>query len=299
MLYQGMRQAGPSIRILSMRAINSIVIHCSATRAGMDFTAADIERWHRERGMNGIGYHYVIRLDGSVEKGRKVEMTGAHCIGYNQHSIGICYIGGLDARGNAADTRTTLQKAALKKLVKELMQTFPIRKVIGHGEVAAKACPCFDVKAWMKQAGIGLVEGMVLCAFLLSCSSKKEMARKVQRVDSLSVEYQKSAEADCRTYLDKLKELEEHVEQTVTTTVVHTVRDRRQKKEEKGGEEKHVTVKDSLAVVKREVMDCVEEKHQERGGKGKGHIWMIAGMGIGGIFFVGIMSKRKRTFSKV
>ena len=88
-----------------MRKIDSIIVHCSATKAGQDFTAADIDRWHRERGFNGIGYHYVIRLDGRLEKGREIDLAGAHCKGWNERSVGICYIGGLDENGHPADTR--------------------------------------------------------------------------------------------------------------------------------------------------------------------------------------------------
>ena len=97
-----------------MRKIDSVIIHCSATKAGMDFSVADIDRWHRAQGMNGIGYHYVVRLDGTVEKGREVEVAGAHCLGWNGRSIGICYIGGLDTNGNPADTRTDEQKKSMK-----------------------------------------------------------------------------------------------------------------------------------------------------------------------------------------
>ena len=68
-----------------MRNIDSIIVHCSATKAGQDFTATDIDRWHRERGFNGIGYHYVIRLDGKLEKGRDVALPGAHSNLYNEH----------------------------------------------------------------------------------------------------------------------------------------------------------------------------------------------------------------------
>ena len=75
-----------------MRKIDSIIIHCSATKVGQDFTAADIDRWHRERGFNGIGYHYVVCLDGRLERGRDISLAGAHCKGWNEHSIGICYI---------------------------------------------------------------------------------------------------------------------------------------------------------------------------------------------------------------
>ena len=96
-----------------MRNIDSIIVHCSATKAGQDFTATDIDRWHRERGFNGIGYHYVICLDGKLEKGRDVALAGAHCKGWNERSVGICYIGGLDENGRPADTRTNAQKRVL------------------------------------------------------------------------------------------------------------------------------------------------------------------------------------------
>ena len=83
---------------------DTIIIHCSATRAGQDFTAADIDRWHRARGFRSIGYHFVIRLDGTIEPGRDVSLDGAHCTGWNRRSIGICYVGGLDKEGRPADT---------------------------------------------------------------------------------------------------------------------------------------------------------------------------------------------------
>lgn len=66
-----------------MRTIDSIIIHCSATPCGKDFTAADIDRWHRQRSFNGIGYHFVIRLDGTIESGRPIGKPGAHCVGWN------------------------------------------------------------------------------------------------------------------------------------------------------------------------------------------------------------------------
>ena len=84
-----------------MRAIEELVVHCSATPAGKPFRAADIDRWHREQGWNGIGYHYVITLDGSIEPGRDLEEAGAHVAGHNRNSIGICYIGGMNAQNTA------------------------------------------------------------------------------------------------------------------------------------------------------------------------------------------------------
>ena len=104
-----------------MKTIDAIIIHCSATRAGQDLRAKDIDRMHKQRGFNQIGYNFVVDLDGHVENGRPLSIDGAHCntkgfsgVSYNKHSIGICYIGGLDASGRPADTRTPEQKAALR-----------------------------------------------------------------------------------------------------------------------------------------------------------------------------------------
>lgn len=145
-----------------MKTIDTIVIHCSATRAGMDVRASDIDKWHRERGFACIGYNYVIDLDGTVEEGRPLTMNGAHCKGYNDHSVGICYIGGLDAFGGPFDTRTRAQKAAMHELVQQLMDKYPtIVRIIGHRDASTdlngdgkitqdewiKACPCFEVSA--------------------------------------------------------------------------------------------------------------------------------------------------------
>lgn len=129
-----------------MRKINKIILHCSATKAGRHYTVEDITRWHKQRGFDTIAYHYVIYLDGAIHTGRSLNVIGAHCIGYNAASIGICYIGGLDVSGKASDTRTDAQKASLVKLVDELKKQYPEAIIHGHYEFANKACPCFDVK---------------------------------------------------------------------------------------------------------------------------------------------------------
>ena len=129
-----------------MRQIDEIIIHCSATRAGMNFTAADIKRWHRQRGWRTIGYHFVVDLDGMIEVGRPVAQVGAHCINHNANSIGVCYIGGLDAQGHPADTRTVEQKRALRTLLEVLVRQY-CAPVYGHRDFAQKACPCFDAHA--------------------------------------------------------------------------------------------------------------------------------------------------------
>ncbi|MBQ0048079.1 MAG: N-acetylmuramoyl-L-alanine amidase [Prevotellaceae bacterium] len=100
-----------------MRTINELIIHCSATAEGKDFTAADIDRWHRVQGWSGIGYHFVIRLDGTVEPGRPIDKAGAHCSGHNANSLGICYIGGIAPDGKTPkDTRTPAQRLSLRIL---------------------------------------------------------------------------------------------------------------------------------------------------------------------------------------
>lgn len=129
-----------------MRKVNKIIIHCSATPEGRHVTVAEIDKWHRERGFSQIGYHYVIYLDGTIHKGRPESLAGAHTVGHNQNSIGVCYVGGIDKQWNAKDTRTPAQKIALRELVKDLRNRYPGTTVHGHNEFAAKACPSFDVR---------------------------------------------------------------------------------------------------------------------------------------------------------
>ena len=130
-----------------MRIINEIIIHCSATPEGKDYTVEQIRQWHKQRGFSDIGYHYVIYRDGSIHSGRPIERIGAHCLKHNAHSIGVCYIGGVAKDGKTPkDTRTDAQKESLIKLIKELKAKYPKATVHGHREYANKACPSFDVK---------------------------------------------------------------------------------------------------------------------------------------------------------
>lgn len=139
----------------NMRKINEIIIHCSATPEGRDVSVDMIRTWHKERGFNDIGYHYIIDIAGNVHKGRSEDVIGAHCTGHNQNSIGICYIGGMNKdMTEAKDTRTAAQKATLVKLVKELMTRYPGATVHGHNEYATKACPSFNVKKWKEDVGL-------------------------------------------------------------------------------------------------------------------------------------------------
>ena len=127
-----------------MRTITLIVIHCSAVRPDQTSSAAQIDTWHRQRGFHlGIGYHYVVRRNGSVEQGRPEYMVGAHCLHHIAHSIGVCYEGGLDIRGQPADTRTPAQKVAMRQLLEDLHQRYPRAVIIGHHDLdPTKDCPC-------------------------------------------------------------------------------------------------------------------------------------------------------------
>lgn len=129
-----------------MRKIDRIIIHCSDTPAGRYTTVADIDRWHRERGFKKIGYHYVIYLNGAIHKGRSETEIGAHCKGYNAHSIGVCYVGGKE-NGKPKDTRTDAQKESLLFLLRDLKKRYPNAKICGHRDLAARDCPCFDAKS--------------------------------------------------------------------------------------------------------------------------------------------------------
>lgn len=133
--------------ISNKRAINEIIIHCSATAEGKDYTTSQIKQWHLARGFSDIGYHWVIYRDGSIHQGRDESKVGAHCTGHNSYSIGVCYIGGCSTDGKTPkDTRTENQKASLIKLLKELKMRYPKAKIYPHYKFANKACPCFDAE---------------------------------------------------------------------------------------------------------------------------------------------------------
>lgn len=142
-----------------MRKINLIVIHCSATRCDRNYTEQQLTADHLRRGFSEAGYHFYIRKNGDIKTLRPLEKIGAHARGYNAHSIGICYEGGLDNHGIAKDTRTEWQRHSLRVLVRTLLLDYPEAKVVGHrdlspdlnhdGEIEpmewTKQCPCFDV----------------------------------------------------------------------------------------------------------------------------------------------------------
>ena len=165
-----------------MRSINEIIVHCAATREGRDFTVEDITRWHKARGFATIGYHYVIYRDGSIHEGRPLEQIGAHCVGHNKHSIGICYIGGCASDGKTPkDTRTPEQKEALLSLLRRLKARFPNATIHGHREFAAKACPSFDAFREYKQLALAIM--LVFSSLLFSsCRSTKRVVKEKAEV---------------------------------------------------------------------------------------------------------------------
>jgi len=137
---------------LHMRLIDKIIIHCSATPEGRDVSTEEIRQWHLDRGWSDIGYHYVIEIDGTVGDGRPVEIAGAHAKGHNGKSIGVCYVGGVDADMEPKDTRTQEQKEALDDLIRDLLEEYPDAEVYGHRDFSDKACPSFDAREEYRKA---------------------------------------------------------------------------------------------------------------------------------------------------
>ena len=130
---------------VNKRTIKELIVHCSATPEGKDYSVDTIRQWHLQRGFSDIGYHYVIYRDGSIHIGRDESIIGAHCTGHNTNSIGVCYIGGCASDGKTPkDTRTAQQKQSLVKLLKELKTKYPQASIHGHRDFSSKACPSFD-----------------------------------------------------------------------------------------------------------------------------------------------------------
>lgn len=130
-----------------MRRIELIVIHCSATREDRPFPVTSLIACHDAR-FGFTGYHYYVTRDGQLFQTRHENLPGAHARHYNQHSIGVCYEGGLDRQGHPADTRTEAQKATLWHLLKSLKEDYPQAEILGHRNLphVVKSCPCFDAK---------------------------------------------------------------------------------------------------------------------------------------------------------
>lgn len=129
----------------TQESIERIVVHCADTPASMDIGVDEIDRWHRERGWSGVGYHYVIRRDGEIEHGRPEGIMGAHVRGYNRNSLGICLVG-----GKGGFNYTAVQMQSLEKLYTTLSTKYNAAEWHGHRDLdTAKSCPCFDVREYL------------------------------------------------------------------------------------------------------------------------------------------------------
>lgn len=133
-----------------------LVVHCSATQPKDSFTWKTIDQMHRQQGWLGIGYHFVICTDGTIQQGRPLDTIGSHVKGYNSNSVGICLIGGVDKNSKPVDNFTSAQKESLKQLLDYLRFKYKDAvEVLGHRDFAnvKKDCPCFDVKSWYQEVG--------------------------------------------------------------------------------------------------------------------------------------------------
>lgn len=139
---------GSKVQFKPRQATDAIFVHCSATPPTMDIGRETIEMWHKQQGWLSIGYHFVIKRDGTVESGRPVDVVGSHVKDWNSKSVGVCLVGGINAKGQFEANFTTAQMNSLRNKLEELMSKYPNAELMAHHSVAAKACPSFDVKRW-------------------------------------------------------------------------------------------------------------------------------------------------------
>lgn len=144
-----------------LRPVHTLVWHCTATSERKEFTVAQIDAMHRARGFAQIGYHKLVHLDGTVSEGRPEHLAGAHVEGHNTGTLGYSYVGGVDAKGKAKDTRTPEQMQAMIRLTREAIARYRLRAVMGHRDFSpdrdgdgivephewVKVCPCFNAIA--------------------------------------------------------------------------------------------------------------------------------------------------------
>lgn len=142
-----------------MREIRQVIVHCADTFAGMDIGFQEIDAWHKARRFKSptgvhCGYHYIIRRNGEIEKGRPPQEIGAHAKGHNRYSLGICLVGGKANDGSPEFNFTHQQMDTLYRLLVALNVEYPEVEVIGHRDVSDKACPSFDLKAWWESPNV-------------------------------------------------------------------------------------------------------------------------------------------------
>lgn len=128
---------------------DAIFVHCSATKPSQDIGVDTIRMWHKQQGWLDVGYHFVIKRDGTVESGRPVDVVGSHVKDWNSRSVGVCLVGGIDANGKFESNFTPAQMSALRNKLAELKVLYPQADIKAHHDVAPKACPSFDLQRWL------------------------------------------------------------------------------------------------------------------------------------------------------
>ena len=128
----------------------AIFVHCSATKPSQDVGVREIRQWHKQQGWLDVGYHFIIKRDGTVEEGRPVDVVGSHVKDWNSKSVGVCLVGGIDDKAKFAANFTPAQMHSLKVKLEELKALYPQAVIKAHHDVAPKACPSFDLGRWLK-----------------------------------------------------------------------------------------------------------------------------------------------------
>lgn len=139
---------GSKVQFNPRSRTDAIFVHCSATKPDMDIGVETIRMWHKQQGWLDVGYHFIIKRDGTVEEGRPVNVVGSHVKDWNSKSVGVCLVGGINAKGQFEANFTPAQMNSLRNKLEELMSKYPNAELMAHHSVAAKACPSFDVKRW-------------------------------------------------------------------------------------------------------------------------------------------------------
>lgn len=137
------------VQFKQRQATDAIFVHCSATPPTMDIGRETIEMWHKQQGWLAIGYHFIIKRDGTVEEGRPVNVVGSHVKDWNSKSVGVCLVGGINAKGQFEANFTTAQMNSLRNKLADLKVLYPQAEIKAHHDVAPKACPSFDLQRWL------------------------------------------------------------------------------------------------------------------------------------------------------
>lgn len=138
----------PRVQFNPRTSTDAIFVHCSATKPSMNWGVREIRQSHKERGFLDVGYHYIIKRDGTVEAGRDEGAVGSHAKGYNHNSVGVCLVGGIDDKGKPEANFTPAQMASLRSLLTTLLAKYPGSVLRAHHDIAPKACPSFNLKRW-------------------------------------------------------------------------------------------------------------------------------------------------------